>query len=74
MMGIGAPELVILLILATGVGLTILWVWMIVDCATHEPSGSTEKIAWMLLIIFTWIGGLIYLLVRRPKRIKLHGR
>jgi hypothetical protein len=64
-----------LLILLIGIGGTILWVWMIVDCATKEPSEGNDKIVWILVIVLThWIGALIYLLVRRPKRIQMYGR
>lgn len=53
----------------------ILWIWAIVDCATNEPSEGNEKIVWIIVIVFTnWIGGLIYFLVRRPQRIREHGR
>ena len=58
-----------------GLGGTILWIWMIVDCATKEPSEGNDKIIWILIIVLThWIGALIYLLVRRPQRIKQFGR
>jgi len=54
---------------------TIFWVWMLVDCATKEPSEGNDKVVWILVIVFTyWVGALIYLLVRRPERIRLHGR
>ena len=54
---------------------TIFWIWMIVDCATKEPAQSNDKIVWILVIIFThWVGALIYFLVRRPERIREHGR
>lgn len=57
------------------VGGTILWIWMIVDCATNEPSEGNDKLIWILVIVLThWIGALIYLLVRRPERIKQYGR
>jgi hypothetical protein len=57
-----------------GVGGTILWIWMIVDCATKEPSEGNDKLIWILIIVLThWIGALIYLLVRRPKRIEQYG-
>ena len=51
------------------------WIWMIVDCATKEPSEGNNKIIWILVIILTsWIGALIYYFVRRPERIRLHGK
>ena len=63
-----------LIFLVIGLGGTILWIWMIVDCATKEPSEGNEKLVWILIIVLThWIGALIYLLVRRPKRIEQFG-
>ena len=59
---------------AIGVGGTILWVWMLIDCATKEPSEGNDKVVWLLVILFThFIGGLIYFFVRRPQRIHLYG-
>ena len=67
--------LVFLMILSIGIGGTILWIWMLVDCATKEPSEGNDKIVWILVIVFThFIGALIYLLARRPKRIQLYGK
>lgn len=63
-----------LVVLVLGVGGTILWIWMIVDCATKEKSEGNDKLIWILVIVLThWIGALIYLLVRRPKRIQQYG-
>ena len=75
-MGIELFELLpVLLSCVMGVGLTILWVWMIVDCATKEPSEDSGKILLILVIVLThWIGALIYLLARRPKRIQMYGK
>jgi nitrate reductase gamma subunit len=51
------------------IGGTILWIWMLIDCATKEPSEGNDKIIWILIILLThWIGALIYLIVRRPVR------
>ena len=60
---------------ALGVLGTVFWIWMLVECATREPNTGTEKIVWVLIIIFThWIGAAIYYFVRRPKRITEVGR
>ncbi len=57
------------------VPLTVLWIWMLVDCATKETDQGNTKIVWILIIILThWLGALIYLLVRRPQRLKELGR
>ena len=67
--------LFILAFLIIGMGGTILWIWTIIDCATKEPSVGNEKIIWILVIVFaTLVGSLIYLLVRRPQRIRLYGQ
>lgn len=64
-----------LILLAIFIGGTILWIWMIVDCATKEPSEGNDKLIWIMIIVLThWIGALIYLLSRRPKRIEQYGK
>ena len=52
----------------------IFWIWMIVECATKEPSQGNDKIVWIVIIVFAhMIGALIYYFVRRPQRIALYG-
>ena len=52
-----------------------IWLWALIDCANNEPSTGNEKVIWILLIIFLHVlGAILYLLVRRPKRIKEVGR
>jgi hypothetical protein len=61
--------------LLIGVLGTIFWIWMLVDCATKEPSEGNDKIIWIIVILLAHLlGALIYYLVRRPKRIEQHGR
>jgi Phospholipase_D-nuclease N-terminal len=46
-----------------------LWIWMLIDCLTNHGIQSSEKVAWVLVILFLpFIGSLIYLFVGRPKR------
>lgn len=57
-----------------GLGGTILWVWMLIDCVTKEPSEGNDKIIWILVILFTHLlGALIYYFYRRPQRIQRYG-
>ena len=71
----GIGILVMGFIALAALGGFIFWIWMLVDCATNEPSEGNEKLIWILVIIFTHpIGALIYLLVRRPQRISQFGR
>ena len=67
----GGFELLFLLMFGClGLVGTVFWIWMLIDCATKETDRDNTKLVWILIIIFThWIGALIYLLVRRPKRI-----
>ena len=52
----------ILLALAT----SIFWVWMIIDCVTNASLDGTQKIVWLLVIIFLhFLGALIYFIVGR---------
>jgi hypothetical protein len=56
-------------------GLLAFWIWMLVDCLTKEPDTGNTKIIWVLVIIFAhWLGALIYLIARRPQRIREQGR
>jgi Phospholipase_D-nuclease N-terminal len=61
--------------LVFGLAALAFWIWMLVDCATKEPSQGNDKIVWVLVISLTsWIGALIYFFARRPQRIREHGR
>ena len=71
----GLSELIWLLFFGFCIVGTILWIWMIVDCATNEPSEGNDKLIWILIIVLThWVGALIYFLARRPKRIEQYGK
>lgn len=55
--------------LLIGVLGTVFWIWMLIDAALNEPSEGTDKIVWVLIILFThFIGALIYFFVRRLNR------
>jgi hypothetical protein len=54
---------------------TIFWIWMLIDCATKEPSEGNDKIVWVAIILLTHLlGALIYYFARRPERIRIHGQ
>jgi prolipoprotein diacylglyceryltransferase len=53
----------------------VLWIWMLVDCITKEPSEGNDKIVWILVVALTGIiGALIYLFYRRPQRKQQSGK
>ncbi len=56
-------------------GMLALWIWALVDCITKEPDKGNDKLIWVLVIVLAnWIGALLYLLIRRPQRIREQGR
>ena len=58
-----------------GLLVTAFWIWMIIEVATKEPAHEPNKIVWLLVVILLpTLGSLIYFLVRRPERIRLHGQ
>jgi hypothetical protein len=64
----------LLFIIIVGGG-TVLWIWMLIDCAMNEPAEGNDKLIWILVILFTHaLGALIYRLVRRPERIRRYGK
>ncbi len=68
------PILFVLVFAGLGLVAFAFWIWMLVDCVTKEPSEGNEKIVWVLIIVLlNWLGALIYLIVRRPQRIKQCG-
>jgi hypothetical protein len=49
---------------------TIFWVWMLVDCLQNASITGTEKIVWVLVIIFLHVlGAIIYFAVARSKAV-----
>jgi H+/Cl- antiporter ClcA len=67
--------IVLLVISLIGIALTFgifgVWIWAIVDCVKNESSDGNDKLVWILIIVFTHLlGALLYLLIRRPQRIR----
>ena len=45
---------------------SIFWIWMLIDCATNASLDGTQKIVWILVILFLhFLGALIYFIVGR---------
>jgi hypothetical protein len=48
---------------------TVIWIWALVDCLQNPRIRGTEKLVWVLVILFLHIlGALIYFLVGRQQR------
>ncbi len=47
---------------------TIFWLWMLIDSITNAALNGTEKLIWVLVILFTHIlGAILYFLLARGK-------
>ncbi len=63
---LAAQEILILLVIGL---LFAFWLWMLVDCLKNQALQGTEKIVWVLVIIFLYtLGALGYFFVGRSKR------
>lgn len=61
--------------LLAAIAASIFWIWALVDCAVHETNEGSTKVVWILVILFThFIGAILYVLIRRPERIRATGR
>ena len=57
-----------LIFLAFGLAACIFWIWMLIHAITNEGLSGTEKIVWVLVIIFLhFLGALIYFFLGKPK-------
>ena len=58
-----------LFMLAVGVLLFAFWIWMLIDAIQNKALSSTEKMVWVLVIVFLhFLGALIYFFVGRSRR------
>lgn len=56
-------------------GAFVLWIWTLVDVLRNETDEGNQRLLWGLVVGFAYIiGTLIYLIVRRPERMKKLGR
>jgi uncharacterized membrane protein YczE len=63
---LGIQEILILLVIGL---LFAFWLWMLVDCLKNQALQGTEKIVWVLVIVFLHtLGALVYFFVGRSKR------
>jgi len=51
------------------IALFAFWIWMLVSAIQNKGLTNTERIVWVLVIIFChFLGSLLYLVIGRPKR------
>lgn len=57
-----------LIVLALAIAVFVFWILMLIDCVKRQFKGDSEKIVWVLVIIFTGIiGALIYYFIVKAK-------
>lgn len=60
--------IILLCAIAAGVLVFVFWLWMLVNAITNTRLSGTEKIVWVLVILFLHVlGALIYFFVGRTK-------
>ena len=48
---------------------TVFWLWMLIDCITNAALTGTEKIIWILVVLFLhFLGALLYFFIARGGR------
>ncbi len=64
-----------ILILAIALGGFFLWTGVLVDAVNKEKPESQDRLIWVLIVLFGGpVGAVIYLIVRRPVRVRELGR
>jgi len=62
-------------VILLGIAGTAFWIWALIDCATREPNEEGAKVVWIVVILLThFVGALLYVLIRRPDRLRRFGR
>jgi hypothetical protein len=60
---------IVLFLVTIGLLLFAFWIWMLIDAIQNKGLTEGEKIGCVLAIVFLhFLGGLLYLLIGRPKR------
>jgi cytochrome c oxidase assembly factor CtaG len=69
-LGIGIVGLLCVLIVATvALAAFVFWIWMLIHAITNKGLNDTEKLIWVLVVLFLhFIGGIVYFFVGRPKK------
>jgi hypothetical protein len=61
---VGLPILLLLLFIPLGLLACVFWIWMLISAIQNKALGETEKICWVLAIIFLHcLGALLYLII-----------
>jgi hypothetical protein len=60
--------LLLLMIVVVAAAIFAFWLWMLIDALRNKALSDTEKLVWVLVIVFLhFLGALIYFFVARSK-------
>jgi hypothetical protein len=60
--------LFLLVLAAIGIGFFAFWLWMLIHSITNKGLSDTEKLLWVLLVLFLpFLGPILYFFIGRPK-------
>jgi hypothetical protein len=58
----------VLLAALIALSLIVFWIWMLIDAIKNPELSGTEKIAWVLVILFlNWLGAVVYFFAGRRR-------
>ena len=59
---------VLVVCIAVGLALLAFWLWMLIHSLTNGGIAGSEKVAWVILLLFVpFIGAIMYFFVAKPK-------
>lgn len=69
-LGFSMGELLLIPFILVCLAVTVFWVWMLVSAIQNKGLTDTEKIIWVLVIIFLHgLGAVLYFFLGHPKRL-----
>jgi hypothetical protein len=67
-LGAGFGILFVLFFIALGLLAFVFWIWMLIDAIKNPGLSGTERIVWVLVIVFLhFLGALIYFFAGRSR-------
>lgn len=66
--GMGFPFFFMSFFFLAGLAGTAFMIWMLIDCVRHKFKNDTDRVIWVLIIVFLhWLGALVYFLAVKRK-------
>ena len=60
-----------IILVAVILAITVFWIWMLVSAAQNKGLSASERIAWVLVVVFLHLlGAILYFFIAYPKRLR----